>query len=231
MAGKLWVPATSILAVALVLSVLASLSLPYLPFMDVTRVSSKSDVFRSAMKEARFGIWAACSWTRDNTKFCSKTGHGYSVIMYALNPKGEAYDTITITPAWTRGLAAHPFGTGTIAIALAASLSTRHTANLWAPLVALFSAALILIVFAIQLALHVHVKVVFKDAFKNAAEGVTVSAGPALWFTLVTLVLVLAAAALMFVHRRREVLSASGYPTLSNQHKGARGILSLFRRK
>ena len=28
----------------------------------------------------------------------------------ALNKAGDAIETVTITPAWTRGLAAHPFG-------------------------------------------------------------------------------------------------------------------------
>lgn len=37
-------------------------------------------------------------------------GHGYMVEMFALDPKDSDVDTLTISAAWTRGLAAHPFG-------------------------------------------------------------------------------------------------------------------------
>ena len=37
-------------------------------------------------------------------------GHGYMVELLAFNPKDSNIDRLTISAAWTRGLAAHPFG-------------------------------------------------------------------------------------------------------------------------
>jgi len=129
-------------------------------------------------------------------KYSTSVGHGYIVQMLALNPKDNDVDTLTISAAWTRGLAAHPFGkclhswraihrggltdydyltaTGSILIAFIASLSTRHTVNLFAPLLCAFSAVVILIAFAIQIALHLHVRVVIG----RNVEGSVISAGP-----------------------------------------------------
>ncbi|TEB33695.1 hypothetical protein FA13DRAFT_104986 [Coprinellus micaceus] len=178
------------------------------------------------MQKIQFGIWAGCAWTLDNTKSCSPTGHGYIVQMFALDPKDKDIDTLTISAAWTRGLAAHPFATGSIFIALLASLSTRHTVNLFAPLLCGFAALMILITFAIQIALHLHVRVVIG----RNVQGSVISAGPGFWITFVTLILVIAAGVLMFVKRRRQVLADAGYPMLSSQQKGTRGFLSLFRK-
>ncbi|RXW25173.1 hypothetical protein EST38_g718 [Candolleomyces aberdarensis] len=225
MAGKLWVPSSVLLLVALILSILVSLSLPYLKAMDISRFSSKDEnpLFDSLLKEFRFGIWAGCYWTfngKDNR--CSPTGHGYFAQIMALTRTGDDIQTVTITPAWTRGLAAHPFATGAIAIALGASLSTRHTVHLFAPLLCGFAAVMILIAFAIQIALHLHVRV----TIGKAVEGASISAGPGFWLTLSTLVLVLISGAIMFVNRRRELKTNSGYPTLSTQKKGVFSIFS-----
>lgn len=53
MAGKLWVPSSVLLLVALILSILVSLSLPFLKAMDISRISSKNEIFDSALKELR----------------------------------------------------------------------------------------------------------------------------------------------------------------------------------
>lgn len=53
MANKLWVPSTIILLVALILSVLVSISLPFLVGLDISRVSSKQEIFDSLLKEFR----------------------------------------------------------------------------------------------------------------------------------------------------------------------------------
>ncbi|KAJ3523847.1 hypothetical protein NMY22_g11258 [Coprinellus aureogranulatus] len=153
-------------------------------------------------------------------------GSGYIVEMYALNPKDANFDTLTISAAWTRGLAAHPVATGTIFLALLASLSTRHSVNLFAPLICAFSALVILVTFAIQIALHLHVRVVIG----RNIEGSIISAGPGFWLTFVTLILVIIAGLMMFVKRRRQVLADAGYPMLSSQQKGAKGFIGLFRK-
>jgi len=56
MANKLWVPSSIILLVALILSVLVSISLPFLAGLDISRVSSKQEVFESLLKEFRVSL-------------------------------------------------------------------------------------------------------------------------------------------------------------------------------
>lgn len=69
--------------------------------------------------------------------------------------------------------------TGAEVLALGASLTTMHTINLLAPLVCLLAAAITLIAFAIDIALHVHIIVTIKKL--PIPEGFlrpNVSAGP-----------------------------------------------------
>jgi hypothetical protein len=58
MAGKLWVPSSAILLVALILSILVSLNLPYLKAFDISRFSTKNanPAFESLLKEFRVSV-------------------------------------------------------------------------------------------------------------------------------------------------------------------------------
>lgn len=73
-----------------------------------------------------------------------------------------------------------PLATGAIAIALGASLSTRHSVHLFAPLLCGFAALMILIAFAIQIALHLHVRV----TIGRVVTGANISAGPGTSYAL-----------------------------------------------
>ncbi|KAJ2914904.1 hypothetical protein MD484_g5525, partial [Candolleomyces efflorescens] len=234
MAGKLWVPSSLILLVALILSILVSLNLPFLKAMDISRFSTKNanPAFESLLKEFRFGIWYVGASIFDvilgilkmlvHFEGLDVIGHSTETTTDVHRPAGDAIETVTITPAWTRGLAAHPFATGAIAIALGASLSTRHTVHLFAPLLCGFAALMILIAFAIQIALHLHVRV----TIGKVVTGANISAGPGFWITLATLILVLISGAIMFVNRRRDLQANSAYPSLSTQKKGVFSIFS-----
>lgn len=237
---KLTLPANIVLLSALILSLLVTISLPLLSPFDITRVVSRIEGGRvpdlpdipeiDFYEEFRFGVWAMCGWTPKGDKKCRYRGLGYEVpvgfdISDPKDPK-----TITITKAWTRGLGIHPVVTGAEGLALAASLTTMHTINLLAPLVCLLAAAITLIAFAIDIALHVHVIVIIKkipipDGFTHPK----VSAGPGFWITFVVLLLNIVAAGVLFIARRRELRGESAYPALSTQFQ-AKGFFSRFRK-
>ncbi|KAG2005868.1 hypothetical protein CC2G_002234 [Coprinopsis cinerea AmutBmut pab1-1] len=161
--AKLWVPSTIVLVCALVLSFLVSLSLPWLSALDISRVAITDDrvgdIVPWLSKDIRFGVWTACSWDFDDKKECVPRGTGYTAPIGAFeNVEEKDFEIVTLTPGWTRGLAIHPVVTGVIGLALGASLSTRHTVNLFAPLICVLAAAITLIAFAIDIALHLRVR-------------------------------------------------------------------------
>jgi len=233
---KLTLPANIVLLSALILSLLVTISLPLLTALDITRISPGSDRripgTEDLLEEVRFGVWTACGWTGKDDKSCLKRGIGYEVPvgLQIPNEKIEDVKLVYITKGWTRGLGIHPAVTGAEALALGASLTTMHTINLLAPLVCLVAAAVTLIAFAIDIALHVHVIVTVKKLYvPDGFVGPNVSAGPGFWITFVVLLLNIAAAAVLFIARRRELRGESAYPALSTQFQ-AKGFFSRFRK-
>jgi hypothetical protein len=72
------VPALAFLFAALVLNFLVSISLPYLPALDIARVHFGSAGVTSsgsgAITESRLGIWTHCDYQQNGDKICGPTG-------------------------------------------------------------------------------------------------------------------------------------------------------------
>ncbi|KAH6904445.1 hypothetical protein BKA70DRAFT_1296701 [Coprinopsis sp. MPI-PUGE-AT-0042] len=232
---KLTLPANVVLLAALILSLLVTISLPLLTALDISRISARDGTraleVEGVSVERRFGVWTSCAWDYKDNKSCEPRGVGYAVALGLADSQSEEPPKIIwITGAWTRGLGIHPVVTGAEVLALGASLTTMHTINLLAPLVCLLAAAITLIAFAIDIALHVHIIVTIKRLPITAGfVRPNVSAGPGFWITLVILVLNVAAAVILFIARRREMRGESAYPTLSANFQ-AKGFLSRFRK-
>ncbi|KAJ7061253.1 pali-domain-containing protein [Mycena amicta] len=213
MSRKLFIIGTSCLAVALFLSLIGSISLPRLPAIDYTRVKF-SGVLRSgqdALTQVRWGIWGPCLYDENNKRFCFDLGHGYALPL--ITNEGQI---VIIGGSWTRGLAIHPVATAIIAIALGLSFATFEAGPLIASLTAMLAAVILLIAFAIDIALfaYVHHKV---GTLKNVSGNV--DAGTAFWFTLVELILVLVASVTVCLGRRKDG-GGDSYPMFSNPSGG-----------
>ncbi|KAJ6598522.1 hypothetical protein B0H10DRAFT_1888166 [Mycena sp. CBHHK59/15] len=207
---------------ALVLSFLASISLPYLPALDYVRVNFGKGLFTGAnvMSELRFGIWGPCVYDGNGHRTCVHTGHGYSVPIENI----ERTDQIVIGASWTRGLAIHPVATGIIAIAFGFAVSRHEHSPLIASLMSFFAALMLLIAFAIDIALYAFVH---HEIGKLSNVRGNVNAGSAFWMTFVSLILVLLAGCTVCFGRRKESGGGGAYPMMT---KTSGGFMSRFRR-
>jgi len=215
------IPGILFLLCALVLGVLVSISLPFLPALDFVRVKFASGVSTSgnAMTELRFGIWAPCYYTTDGARTCDAAGHAYSI---SISNAAKTANVI-IGSSWTRGLAVHPVATAVTFIAFCMSFSTHHLVTLLASLTSFLAAVLTLIAFAIDIALYafVHHEI---NKLPDVSGHTTTSA--AFWMTFVTLILLLLAGCTVCFGRRKDRMSgASSYPMSSKP-----SFFSRFRR-
>jgi hypothetical protein len=224
MARAFCIPGLFFLFAAFVLSFLVSISLPYLPAMDIARVhfGSGASSASEGVIEGRFGIWALCDYLKGGEKVCSATSHGYSASYYTQNGI-----TVVIGSSWTRGLAVHPVATAVTFVALLLAFSTHITVTLVSSLVSFLAALLTMIAFAIDIALFVYIR---HQTDKLTGTGARTNPAPGFWMTFVTLLLLLLGGCTVCFGRRRDRMSgASTYPTTAAQPSN--GFFSRFRRQ
>ncbi|KAJ6476290.1 hypothetical protein C8R45DRAFT_1009497 [Mycena sanguinolenta] len=217
------IPGIIFLTCALVLSILVSISLPFLPALDFVRVHFDSGVATSGdgLTELRFGIWAPCYYATNGDRTCFSASHAYSI---SISNVAKTADVI-IGSSWTRGLAVHPVATAVTFIAFCMSFSTHHMVTLLASLTSFLAAFLTLIAFAIDIALYAFVhheigKLPDVDGHTNTSA--------AFWMTFVTLILLLLAGCTVCFGRRRDRMSgAAAYPMSSYEKPG---FFARFRR-
>ncbi|KAJ6465012.1 pali-domain-containing protein [Mycena sanguinolenta] len=225
MARAFYLSGMAFLFCALVLSFLSSISLPYLPALDFTRVKFAGTFFSGSsadkqLSQVRWGIWGPCQYDGNNHRECFHTGHAYSYPIET--PEGQL---IVIGASWTRGLAIHPVATGVVAIAFGFAVSKSDNGPVIASLASFVAAAILLIAFAIDIALFAFVH---HEVGKLKNVDAAVHAGSAFWMTLVSFILVLLAGCTVCFGRRKE-RGDDAYPMFTKT-AGSGGILSRFRR-
>ncbi|KAF7352118.1 hypothetical protein MVEN_01174800 [Mycena venus] len=169
---------------------------------------------------ALWGIWGPCIYDGNNQRTCFHTGHGYPLPIETRDGQ-----LVIIGASWTRGLAIHPVATAAIAVAFGFAASKLEHGPLIASLTSFFAAFMLLIAFAIDIALYafVHHEV---GKLKNV-DG-NVDAGSAFWMTLVSLILVLLAGCTVCFGRRKDG-GGDSYPMFTKT-AGSGGFLSRFRK-
>ncbi|KAF7353579.1 hypothetical protein MSAN_01548200 [Mycena sanguinolenta] len=224
MARAFYLSGMGFLFCALVLSFLSSISLPYLPALDFTRVTFTGVFFPGSaadeLSQLRWGIWGFCEYDGNNHRHCFHTGHGYPIEIET--PEEQ---TVIIGASWTRGLAIHPVATGVVAIAFGFAASKSDKGPVIASLTSFVAAAMLLIAFAIDIALFAFVH---HEIGKLKNVDAAVHAGSAFWMTLVSLILVLLAGCTVCFGRRKEA-GSDAYPMFTKTASGG-GFLSRFRR-
>ncbi|PPQ94284.1 hypothetical protein CVT25_004941 [Psilocybe cyanescens] len=217
------IPGIVFLVAALVLSFLVSVSLPFLPALDIVRTNFQGGVQQGAIGtvQTRLGIWSACAYDTHGSRTCLKTGHAYT---FEIDRDLQKSKVAIVKASWTRGLAVHPVATAAIFIALLLSFSTHLTATLLASLMSFLAALLTLIAFAIDIALFALVR----HAMNGLDIGANTNTAPGFWMTFVTLILLLLAGCTVCFGRRNDRMSGatSSYPMSST----GGGFLSRFRK-
>ncbi|KAJ7508762.1 pali-domain-containing protein [Mycena galericulata] len=221
MSRAFYISGTVFLFCALVLSFLSSISLPYLPALDFVRVNFGSSISSGSatLSEVRWGIWGPCIYNGNGDRTCVHTGHGYEFLLETREGQKEI-----IGASWTRGLAIHPVATGFVAIAFGFAVSKYEHGPLVASLTSFLAAVVLLIAFAIDIALYADVH--HQVGKLNDVQG-NVNAGSAFWMTMVSIILVLLAGCSVCFGRRKES-GGNAYPMMTKTSSG--GFLSRFRR-
>ncbi|KAF7296841.1 hypothetical protein MIND_00915400 [Mycena indigotica] len=213
MSRKHFLIGASCLGVALFLSLIGSISLPHLTALDYVRAKFATPILsgQDTLSEIRLGIWGPCFYDEHDHRLCFNVGHGYPVPLLTTTGQIEI-----ISGSWTRGLAVHPVATGVIAIAFGFAFAKFESAPLISVLTSVLSALILLIAFAIDIALYAEMH--HKVGELHGVKG-NVDFGTAFWFTLVELILVLVAAVMVFMGRRAGDSSES-YPMFSSPSGG-----------
>ncbi|KIP05684.1 hypothetical protein PHLGIDRAFT_107867 [Phlebiopsis gigantea 11061_1 CR5-6] len=201
-------PGVFFLFCAFALLFLVSLSLPYLPAIDIARVHFEGSPTTNdaALTELRYGIWSYCWYVTGGQRYCSAKGHGYFTVVY----NSDRTSWQTVGASWTRGLAIHPVACGLAFVAFVLSLSTQITVALLAALASFLAALLTLIAFAIDIALYVYVK---HQMRKLTGVIEHTSTAPAFWMTFAAFILLcLAGCTVCFGRRRDRMAGATSYP-------------------
>jgi hypothetical protein len=209
------IPGIVLLFVALALSFIVSISLPFLPALDIARTTFDTGKGADGVGEVRFGIWSHCEYDADSgARTCAKEGHGYSV---TLRSPTDADSSVTIGSSWTRGLAIHPVATAAIFVAFLLSFSTHITVTLISSLISFLAALLTLIAFAVDIALFVYVKKKMHDL----GVGERTRTGAGFWITFVTFILLLLAGCTVCFGRRRDRMAGatSTYPATGEKRR------------
>ncbi|KIM23881.1 hypothetical protein M408DRAFT_76759 [Serendipita vermifera MAFF 305830] len=195
------IPGAVILGVAFILSILISISVPYVRAFDLVRTSYGTPrtigTSNDQATEFRWGIWGVCASLANSGGDwqCVSRGYGYD----------SSVGGQDVGASWTRGTVIHPIAAAAIFIAWLLSFSEHLTVLLVASLVAFLGSLLTLIVFAIDIALFVRIK----NQMGNI-DGST-SPGPAFWMTLVVLILTAVAGCIVCFGRRRHKAKTEPY--------------------
>ncbi|EJU03282.1 hypothetical protein DACRYDRAFT_106446 [Dacryopinax primogenitus] len=205
MATVLWIPGIIFLFLALLLSILVTISVPPIHRFDITRVhffdglGSITNQPPDFSGEFRFGLWGYCFTIDTSAGFhCVTTGNGYSVTFV-----NQARVSETVGSSWTRGLAVHVVACIVTAIAFVLSFSERATERLVCSVFSLFATLFTLAAYACDIALLGWVR--HQTDQLNISQ--STYPGQAFWMTLVILIVLILAT----------VTSCLGYQTVRKE--------------
>ncbi|CAE6470787.1 unnamed protein product [Rhizoctonia solani] len=206
MARVFCIPGILFLVAALVLQILVSISLRYVPALDIARTHFQGAATAGsspAVNQLRMGVWSYCYRVEQSGDFaCSPTKHGYSLSM-----RSSTGDDESIGASWTRGLLLHPISAVIIFIALLLSLSQHLTVTLFASLTSFLAAFFVLIAFLCDIALFAYLK---RRASKLDNVAASTKPGPGFWLTLASFILLLLAGCTVCLGRRHDRRHVAG---------------------
>ncbi|KAF8157517.1 pali-domain-containing protein [Pholiota molesta] len=192
--------ATIFLLAALMLSLFVSLSLPYLPALDIARVhlASGSGVAGiDTLTELRLGIWGFCAYANDGVHSCTQNKLGYAVTIF--DSRADPNNSNIIKSSWTRGLVVHIIATAFIFLAFLTSFSEKSTVKLVAFVLSCLATLVTFTVFTIDIAFFALVL----SLVKGISIGTSARTAPGFWLTFVSLVLVVLASTTFCYDRQR----------------------------
>ncbi|KAG8951028.1 hypothetical protein FRC04_006889 [Tulasnella sp. 424] len=213
-------PGAIIVLVATILSLLVTISAPYVRAFDDVRVSFSGTAAsgeNDAINQFRLGIWGFCQRMISNGDWvCQNTGLAYSYGVQGANGNQQ-----WVGSSWTRGLVMSAVATGFLVITTAVAFTKHH---IIAALLSWWSGLVTFIFMAINLALYLKVRA----QMRHLGTIENTDFGPGFWMSLAVLILTLAAGFVLLIQHRRArtgVDTGSSYRYASNG-----GFFSRFRK-
>ncbi|KAF8736336.1 hypothetical protein AX14_000449 [Amanita brunnescens Koide BX004] len=191
---------------AFILTLITSVSLPYLRTLDIARThfgELQVTIDQDPTDQLRLGVWSYCHYLLNNgDRRCTSIGYAYSVLITDVATKSN----ISIHPSWTRGLAVHPVSAVVTIAALVVSFVPNVSTLLIATLLSFISMMLCFLAFLIDIALYAYLKY----RIGNHANGLVTLTGPGLWVNFVAMILTGLAVCSLFIRRRRQIRRDEG---------------------
>ncbi|KAI0691061.1 hypothetical protein BC835DRAFT_1361741 [Cytidiella melzeri] len=219
-------PAVTLILAAFTLLFFVSLSLPFLPALDLVRVRFEGIATRGyggqpSLLELRFGTWGYCWYESTGARFCNTPGHAYTTTVY--NADKSRWQSLP--PAFTRGLAVHPAAAGLTFVALLLSLFTNITVALLAAFVTFLAALLTLATLGLDIALYSGVK---HRMGKLSGVSQHTEPGTGFWMVFASVALLfLAGCTVCFGRRRDRMAGATSYPLIHHNKSSYRSRFRL----
>jgi len=212
---------------AFVLTLVTSVSLPYLRTLDIARThfgELQVTIKQDPTDELRLGVWAYCHYQLNGDRLCSSIGYAYSVLITDVANKSNT----SIGSSWTRGLAIHPVSAVvTLAALLVSLVPNALTTLLIAAVLSFISMMLCFVAFLVDIALYAYLKFRIGDH----ANGLITHTGPGLWVNFAAMILTGLAMCSLFIRRRRQLKhGARGAPVMNPTEKKKKSVFSRFRR-
>ncbi|KIM41931.1 hypothetical protein M413DRAFT_27478 [Hebeloma cylindrosporum] len=219
------IPGLLFLLCALVLNILVSVSLPFLPALDIVRTHFGTGVRQAnteGLTQVRFGIWAPCYYNGESDRTCLKSNLAYNLEI----SNAARTETANVSASWTRGLAAHPLAAAITLLAFAFAFSTHLVLTLVGSLLSFLAALVTLVAFAIDIALFARVR----HEMSGLGVDANTNTAPAFWMTLVAFVLLLLAGCTVCLGRRKSRMADATPTTPVTPTTSKPGFFSKFRR-
>ncbi|KIO20274.1 hypothetical protein M407DRAFT_245863 [Tulasnella calospora MUT 4182] len=208
-----------IVLVAAILSLLVTISSPYVRAFDDVRVYFFGDAAGSdeAINQFRLGIWGFCQRIISNGNWvCENTGLAYSYGVQGANGNQQ-----WIGSSWTRGLVMSAVATGFLVITTIVAFTKHH---IIAALLSWWSGLVTFIFMAINLALYLKVRA----QMRHLGTIEDTDFGPGFWMSLAVLILTLIGGFVLLIEHRR---SRTGADTgTSYRYASNGGFFSRFRK-
>ncbi|KAG9047187.1 hypothetical protein FS837_002830 [Tulasnella sp. UAMH 9824] len=208
-----------IVLVAAILSLLVTISTPYVRAFDDVRVYFFGDAAGNsdAINQFRLGIWGWCHRLISNGNWvCENTGLAYSYGVQGANGNQQ-----WVGSSWTRGLVMSPVATGFLVITTIVSFTKHH---IIAALLSWWSGLVTFIYLAINLTLYLKVRA----QMRHLGTIENTDFGPGFWMSLAVLILTIVAGFILLIEHRR---ARSGVDTSSPYRYASNGgFFSRFRK-
>ncbi|KAG9018240.1 hypothetical protein FRB90_011809 [Tulasnella sp. 427] len=209
-----------IIALAAIVSLLVTISAPYIRAFDNVRVYffGNASGANDAINQFRLGIWGFCQRAvSDGNWICETTG-----LAYTYGVQGSNGNQQWVGKSWTRGLVMSAVASAFLIITTIVAFTKHH---IIAAFLSWWSGLVTFIFMAINFALYLKVR----HQMRHLGTIENTDVGPGFWMSLAVLILTFIAGFILLIEHRRSRTTTTTSET-PYRYAGNGGFLSRFRK-